>query len=95
MSLFDFFILLLVAGLVGGIGQSIAGYSHGGCLASIAIGFIGALLGTWIARVLRLPDLFLISTGTTTFPVIWSVVGSTLFVAILGRFSRRPPARAP
>jgi uncharacterized membrane protein YeaQ/YmgE (transglycosylase-associated protein family) len=50
MSLIDFCILLAVAGVCGALGQAISGYSRGGCLVSIAIGFIGALLGIWIAR---------------------------------------------
>src|SRR5262249_58611572 len=45
MGLLDFVILLVVAGVCGAIGKAIAGYSRGGCLVSIALGFIGALLG--------------------------------------------------
>src|SRR5262245_19469378 len=41
MTLLDFLILLLVAGICGAVGQAIVGYSRGGCLASIALGFIG------------------------------------------------------
>ena len=37
-------LLLLIAGICGALGQAIGGYSHGGCLVSIALGFIGALL---------------------------------------------------
>lgn len=88
MTLIDFLLLLLVAGICGAIGQAITGYSHGGCLVSIAIGFIGALLGAWISRVLVLPELFVISFGTTTFPIIWSIIGSALFVAIISLFTR-------
>lgn len=43
LSLESLIILLIVAGLAGAIGQSLAGYSHGGLLTSIALGFIGAL----------------------------------------------------
>ncbi|HZS04175.1 MAG TPA: GlsB/YeaQ/YmgE family stress response membrane protein [Blastocatellia bacterium] len=88
MSIESFLILLLVAGICGAIGQSIAGYSHGGCLASIAIGFIGALLGMWIARALGLPELFAVRIGGQSFPIIWSILGSAVFVAILGLLTR-------
>ena len=54
-------LLLLIAGICGAIGQAIGGYSHGGCLVSIALGFIGALLGSWLARQLGLPELFQMS----------------------------------
>ena len=92
MSLIDFLLLLLVAGICGALGQAIAGYSRGGCLVSIVLGFIGALLGTWLARLLKLPDLFLVQIGGQGFPVIWSIIGASLFVAVLNLISsRRPP----
>jgi uncharacterized membrane protein YeaQ/YmgE (transglycosylase-associated protein family) len=89
MALLDFLALLLVAGICGAVGQSISGYSHGGCLVAIAIGFIGALIGMWLARTLALPELFPVFVGTTRFPIIWAIVGSALFVAVIGMFSRR------
>jgi uncharacterized membrane protein YeaQ/YmgE (transglycosylase-associated protein family) len=92
MSLLDFFILLVVAGICGGLGQAIAGYSHGGCLVSIVLGFIGALLGTWLARLLALPELFTVRIGDQAFPIIWSIIGAAIFVALLGllRAGRSP-----
>jgi uncharacterized membrane protein YeaQ/YmgE (transglycosylase-associated protein family) len=88
MTLIDLLLLLLVAGVCGSIGRAIGGYSHGGCLVSIALGFIGALLGLWLARSLGLPELFNIQIGTKSFPIIWSIIGSALFVAVLGLISR-------
>lgn len=91
MGLGEFLILLFVAGICGVIGQAIAGYSHAGCLGSIALGFIGALLGLWLARTMHLPEVFAIRIDhNVTFPVIWSIIGATLFVAVLGLFTRRP-----
>ncbi len=89
MSLLDLAVLLLVAGICGALGQAISGYSRGGCLVSIALGFIGALVGMWLARTLELPELFAINVGTTRFPVIWSIIGAALFVAVLSLFTRR------
>jgi uncharacterized membrane protein YeaQ/YmgE (transglycosylase-associated protein family) len=89
MDLVDLIILLVVAGLCGALGQAIGGYSRGGCLVSIALGFIGALIGLWIARRLALPELFALRIGTTTFPIIWSIIGSALFVAVINLISRR------
>jgi uncharacterized membrane protein YeaQ/YmgE (transglycosylase-associated protein family) len=82
-------VLLLIAGVCGALGQAITGYSHGGCLVSIALGFIGALLGSWIAGYLHLPELFVIPVGGMRFPVIWSVIGAALFVALINLISRR------
>lgn len=90
MGLLDFVILLVVAGVCGAIGQAIAGYSRGGCLVSIALGFIGALLGVWIARALNLPLLFALDMDGHPFPVIWSIIGSALFVAAIALIARRP-----
>lgn len=89
MTLIDLLILLLIAGLCGSLGQAIGGYSRGGCLVSIALGFIGALIGMWIARQMGLPELFAINIGGTRFPIIWSIIGSAIFVAIISLISRR------
>lgn len=88
MTLLDLLLLLAVAGVIGAIGRAIAGYSHGGCLVSIAVGFVGAILGAWLARKLGLPELFVVAVGGTNFPLVWSVIGSALFVAIIGLMSR-------
>jgi len=91
MTLLDVLVLLLIAGLCGALGQAITGYSRGGCLVSIALGFVGALLGMWLARQLGLPELFSIQIGTTSFPIVWSIIGSALFVAIIALISRGRP----
>ena len=82
MTIGELLILLLVAGICGALAQSIVGYSHGGCLVSIVLGFIGALLGTWLARLVGLPDLFTLRIGDQGFPVIWSIIGAAVFVAL-------------
>jgi len=89
ISLESLIILLIVAGLVGVIGQRLAGSLHGGLLTSIALGFIGAFLGTWASKQLRLPELFNLQIGRTTFPIIWAIIGATVFVALLGLLARR------
>jgi uncharacterized membrane protein YeaQ/YmgE (transglycosylase-associated protein family) len=83
MTLIDLLILLLIAGICGAIGQAITGYTRGGCLVSIAVGFIGALLGGYISRALGLPELFVIGG----FPIIWSIIGAALFVAVIALIS--------
>ena len=88
MDLLDWLVLLLIAGVCGALGQAISGFSRGGCLVSIALGFIGALIGLWLARQLNLPELFAVQVGTKQFPVIWSIVGSAIFVAIISLLTR-------
>lgn len=88
MTLFEVFVLLLVAGVCGAIGQAIVGTSRGGCLVSIAVGFVGAAIGIWLARLLALPELFTVDVGGTAFPLVWSVIGSALFVAVIHMAAR-------
>jgi len=88
MTLLQLLLLLLIAGICGSLGQAIAGYSRGGCLVSIALGFIGALVGMWLARLLGLPELIPVVIGGTSFPIIWSIIGSALFVAVITLLTR-------
>jgi len=89
MTILEFFLLLLIAGICGSLGQAIAGYSRGGCLVSIVVGFIGALLGSWLSVQLDMPELFNITVGGNQFPVIWSIIGSVIFVALVGLLTPR------
>jgi len=90
MTVLDVVILLLVAGICGAIGQAITGYSAGGFIVSIALGFIGALLGMGLSRYLGLPELYVLQIENTQFPIIWSIIGAALFVAVISLFTRRP-----
>lgn len=89
MTLIDVVILLIVAGICGALGQAIAGYSRGGCLVSIALGFVGAVVGAWLARALQLPEFLPLRIGSTNFPIVWSIIGSALFVAVIALLTRR------
>ncbi|MGF1670854.1 MAG: GlsB/YeaQ/YmgE family stress response membrane protein [Balneolaceae bacterium] len=88
MGILEFLLLLLIAGICGSIGQSIAGYSRGGCVVSIVVGFIGALLGTWLSTRLGLPEIFNIQVAGSSFPVIWSIIGSVIFVVIVSLLTK-------
>lgn len=88
MSLLGFLILLVIAAICGALGQAIAGYSLGGFVLSIVIGFIGAYLGMWLARQFGLPELFVINVDGEPFPIVWSVIGSAVLAAIVGLITR-------
>lgn len=89
ISLPALLILLVIAAVCGAIGKAIAGGVRGGLVVSIVLGFIGALLGPWVARKLSLPEPFMITIGGQAFPVLWSIIGAALFVALIHLFSRR------
>ena len=88
MSLTEIIVLLLIAAICGGVGQSLAGYNVGGCLVSIVVGFIGAYIGMWLAGKLGLPEIFAVNVGGKTFPIIWAVVGSALFTLVIALIRR-------
>ena len=89
MTLSELLIMLLIAGICGSIARQLTRGTRGGCLASIALGFIGALLGTLLARQLGLPELLAIRVGDQQFPIIWSIIGAALFSAVLGFLTGR------
>jgi uncharacterized membrane protein YeaQ/YmgE (transglycosylase-associated protein family) len=89
MTLVQFLVLLVVAAVCGAIGQSLAGYSLGGCLVSAFVGFVGAFLGLWLARELKLPEVLTVQIGGESFPIVWSIVGSAILALAVGLLTRR------
>jgi uncharacterized membrane protein YeaQ/YmgE (transglycosylase-associated protein family) len=89
MSVTSFILLLLVAAICGAIGQALVGYSVGGCLVSALVGFVGALFGSWLATQFGFPEPLPVRIGNETFPVLWSIIGSALLVAIVAMLNRR------
>jgi uncharacterized membrane protein YeaQ/YmgE (transglycosylase-associated protein family) len=89
ITLTGLLVLLIIAGICGAIGRAMGGGAPGGFLVSIAVGFVGALLGALIAGALRLPELLAVSVDGRPFPILWSIIGGAFLVAILNLFSRR------
>ncbi|MEP7356123.1 MAG: hypothetical protein ABI847_02650 [Anaerolineales bacterium] len=86
MSLVGFLVLLLIAAVTGAIGQALAGFSRGGCLVAIGLGFVGAWVGQWIAGYFNLPTFLVINVDGQQFPVVWAIIGSALVAAVLSLF---------
>jgi len=88
MTIIGFLVLLLIAAICGGIGQSIAGYDLGGCLVSIFVGFIGAYIGLWMAAKMGWPRLFEINIEGKPFPILWAIIGSIVFTLLMALLRR-------
>jgi uncharacterized membrane protein YeaQ/YmgE (transglycosylase-associated protein family) len=87
MTITDILLLLLIAAVVGWVARALVGYK-GGLIVTIAVGFIGAVLGGWIAGRLGLPEIFSVNVGGITIPIIWAIIGAALFVALIALLSR-------
>lgn len=93
MSLGEFVVLFIVSAIIGAIGESLAGYSLGGCAVSAVVGFIGALLGHWLQGVLKMGSLLPVNVGGQKIDIIWAVLGSALFVFLVSLVRRRRAVR--
>ncbi len=89
MTLPELLLLMLIAALVGAIGRRIAGGTRGGLLASIVVGFVGAVLGPWIAHQLHLAEPLVLRVDGHVFGILWSIIGAALFVALVHAASGR------
>jgi uncharacterized membrane protein YeaQ/YmgE (transglycosylase-associated protein family) len=86
-------VLLVIAAVCGGLGRAIAGGGRGGLFTAIVIGFIGAWMGSFIARYFSLPDVLAVGIEGHNYPVLWSIAGSALFVTVVQMFAGRPQGR--
>ena len=82
-------VLIIIAAICGAVGRALGGGARGGLIVSTAIGFIGALLGPWVARHFHLAEPFTLRVGGYSFPILWSIIGGALFVALLHLLSGR------
>lgn len=87
-------VLIVIAAICGAIGKALAGGVRGGLIASIALGFIGALIGPWVAQQFHLAEPLMLQVSGRPFPIVWSIVGAALFVALLHLLSGRGWRRA-
>jgi uncharacterized membrane protein YeaQ/YmgE (transglycosylase-associated protein family) len=88
MTLVEFIILLVISAVAGIVGQQLAGYDLGGLLVSMVLGFVGAVLGLYLARELDLPVFLALDLGDQTFPIVWSVIGSAILAWGIGLVTR-------
>jgi uncharacterized membrane protein YeaQ/YmgE (transglycosylase-associated protein family) len=89
ITLPELLLLMLIAAVVGAIGRRIAGGTRGGLLVSIVVGFVGAVLGPWIAHQLDLAEPLVVRVDGHAFGMMWSIIGAALFVAVVHAASGR------
>jgi len=82
MTVLEFILYLVVAGICGALARAFAGGTPGGFLISILVGFLGAFLGVWIAHMAHLPRLVVVSVEGHPFPIVWSIIGGMILVAV-------------
>ena len=88
MTLLEFVVYIVIAGICGAIARAIGGGSGGGFVLSVLLGFLGAFVGTWLARMLRLPELLVVAVGGHPFPIVWSILGGMLLVLLAHGLTR-------
>jgi len=89
MTLVGLIVLLVIGAVCGALAQWIVGYGGGGFFVSAGLGIVGAFIGGWLAGALHLPPLFVVDVQGFALPIVWSIVGAALLLAIVGIF-RRP-----
>ena len=82
-------VLIVIAAVCGAVGKSLGGGGRGGLVTSTALGFIGALFGPWIAGQFGLTEPFVLQLSGRSFPILWSIIGAAVFVALLHLVSGR------
>jgi len=82
-------LFIVIAAVCGAIGRAIAGDIRGGLIVSIVVGFIGAVVGPWLAAQLSLPEPLTVNISGHPFGILWSIIGAALFVAVIHLVSRR------
>jgi len=66
-------VLIVIAAICGAVGKALGG-TRGGLAASLALGFIGALLGPWVARQRSRPEPFVLHVPRSS----WRCFSSSL-----------------
>ena len=83
MTLEALAVLLGISIVCSVVAQALAGYSVGSFVIATGVGFIGAVFGMWLASTMDLPRFYEVTVDGTVFPLVWSILGSAVLVAIL------------
>lgn len=84
MELADLILVALIAVVLGSLAQLTSGYSRGGWIVNLGVGFAGALAGVVLSRALNAPKIYNFEYRGIDFPIVYSLVGAALFLAAIG-----------
>ncbi len=79
----EILITLLIGIVCGTLAQLTSGYSKGGWIVNIAIGFLGALAGVVVSRLLDAPVIYDLRIEGVAFPLVYCLIGTVLFLAAI------------
>lgn len=91
MTVLDFIVYVIIAGVCGATARAFAGGSGGGFVISVLVGFLGAFFGTWLARIVHLPALAVVTIDGHPFPIVWSIAGGFALVVLAHALIRPRP----
>lgn len=80
----DMLLTLLLSLICGTIAQLTSGYSRGGWLVNIGLGFLGGLAGVIVSRTFNAPLVYNLNIRGTNYPVIYAIIGCVFFLATIG-----------
>ncbi len=89
IGIVEFGALVVVAGVVGLLGQFITGYSRGGVPVSVIVAFLGALAGPHVAEYLGWAEPITVPLGEVRFPLITSAAGALALVLIVNLLTKK------
>jgi uncharacterized membrane protein YeaQ/YmgE (transglycosylase-associated protein family) len=80
---------LVLGAICAGLGQTLTGYSRGGCPVSFIVAFAGTVIGPWVATRLELPEPLWIPLGQLQYPISSAAAGALILVIIVNLLTRK------
>ena len=89
MSITNFIVTLIVAGLCGWVASMLMGARRMNVLLLVLLGFVGGWVGVWINDLVPAISLPSVSIAGESFPIFWIIIGSVVVVGIVTFFRQR------
>lgn len=83
VRIIEFVVLLIIAGISGGLARALFGFGNKNFLVSLIVGVVGSYIGLYLYNTYRFPSYLLLPVGQTYIPVDWSTLGAFVFVFIV------------